>query len=56
MSAFHTVNTVHVVLKARILQWFAIPFSSEPHFVRMLEISSKKLEIQKKHFMQRSTQ
>ena len=24
--------TVHGVLKARILKWFAIPFSSEPHF------------------------
>src|SRR5574337_990740 len=29
-------NTVHEVLKARILQWFAIPFSSRPHFVRTL--------------------
>ena len=28
---FHTVNGV---LKARILKWFAIPFSSRPHFVR----------------------
>ena len=26
----------HGVLKARILKWFAIPFSSEPHFVRPL--------------------
>ena len=26
--------TVHRVLKARILKWFAIPFSSESHFVR----------------------
>ena len=24
------------VLKARILKWFAIPFSSDPHFVRTL--------------------
>ena len=30
---FHTVCGV---LKARILKWFAIPFSSEPHFVRTL--------------------
>ena len=27
---------IHGVLKARILKWFAIPFSSEPHFVRTL--------------------
>ena len=31
---FHTVHTVHGVLKARILKWFAIPFSSGPHSVR----------------------
>ena len=29
-------HTVHVVLKARILKWFAIPFSSGPHIVRPL--------------------
>ena len=29
-------HTVHVVLKARILKWFAIPFSSGPHSVRPL--------------------
>ena len=28
--------TVPEVLKARILKWFAIPFSSGPHFVRPL--------------------
>ena len=28
--------TVHGVLKARMLKWFAIPFSSGPHFVRTL--------------------
>ena len=33
---FHTVHTVHGVLKARILTWFAIPFSSGSHFVRTL--------------------
>ena len=33
MSSFHTV---HGVLKARILKWFAIPFSSGPHSVRPL--------------------
>ena len=26
-------HTIHRVLKARILKWFAIPFSSGPHFV-----------------------
>ena len=30
-------HTVHGVLKARILKWFAIPFSSGPHFVRILQ-------------------
>ena len=29
-------HTVHQVLKARILKWFAIPFSSGPHSVRPL--------------------
>ena len=29
-------HTVHGVLKAKILKWFAIPFSSGPHFVRTL--------------------
>ena len=29
-------HTVHGVLKARILKWFAIPFSSGPHCVRTL--------------------
>ena len=29
-------HTAHGVLKARILKWFAILFSSEPHFVRTL--------------------
>ena len=32
-SPFHTVCGV---LKTRILKWFAIPFSSGPHFVRTL--------------------
>ena len=30
----HAMSTVHGVLKARILKWFAIPFSSGPHSVR----------------------
>ena len=29
-------HTVHGVLKARTLEWFAIPFSSGPHSVRPL--------------------
>ena len=29
-------HTVHGILKERILKWFAIPFSSEPHSVRLL--------------------
>ena len=33
---FLPFHTVHAVLKARILKWFAIPFSSEPHSVRPL--------------------
>ena len=33
-EAWHAV--VHGVLKARILKWFAIPFSSGPHFVGTL--------------------
>ena len=28
--------TVHGVLKVRLLKWFAIPFSSGPHFARTL--------------------
>ena len=27
---------IHGVLKERILKWFAIPFSSGPHFIRTL--------------------
>ena len=33
---FLLFHSVHGVLKARILTWFAIPFSSGPHFVRTL--------------------
>ena len=29
-------HTIHGVLKARILKWFAIPFSNGPHSVRPL--------------------
>ena len=34
--SFCFFHTVHGVLKARILKWFAIPFSSGPCFVRTL--------------------
>ena len=33
---FLPFHTVHGVLKAKILKWFAIPFSSGPHSVRPL--------------------
>ena len=33
---FLPFHTVHGVLKARIMKWFAIPFSSGPRFVRAL--------------------
>ena len=33
---FLSFHTVHGVLKPGILKWFAIPFSSGPHFVRAL--------------------
>ena len=32
----YPLETVHVVLKARILKWFAISFSTGPHSVRPL--------------------
>ena len=35
---FLPFHTVHGALKARILNWFAIPFSSGPHFVRTLHL------------------
>ena len=35
-SVFLPFHVVHGALKARILKWFAIPFSSGPHFVRTL--------------------
>ena len=36
MSYLFHFHNVHGVLKARILTWFAIPFSSGPYFVRTL--------------------
>ena len=38
MRIFHTV---HGVLKARILKWFAVPFSSGPRFVTIAKFSLK---------------
>ena len=35
-TIFLPFQTVNGILKARILKWFAIPFSSGPHFVRPL--------------------
>ena len=34
ISAAIAFHTVHGVVKARILKWFAIPFSSGPCFIR----------------------
>ena len=36
MKTAFSFHTVHGVLEARILNWFAIPFSSGPHSVRPL--------------------
>ena len=36
LQLIHYLHTVHGVLKARLLKWFAIPFSSGPHSVRPL--------------------
>ena len=36
LTVYQTFYTVHGVLMARILPWFAIPFSSGSHFVRTL--------------------
>ena len=37
---FLPFHTVHGVVIARILKWFAIPFSSGPHFIRTLHQKS----------------
>ena len=34
---FLPFHTIHGVLKVRMLKWFAIPFSSGPWFVRILQ-------------------
>ena len=38
---FLPFHTVHGVLKARILKWFAIPFSSGPHSADFIFLGSK---------------
>ena len=39
VSSLSPSHTVHGVLKARILKWFAIPFSRGPHSVRLHDSS-----------------
>ena len=36
MYTYTYYSTVHGVLKARMLKWFVVPFSSGAHFVRTL--------------------
>ena len=36
VPVFLPFHTVHEVLNARMLEWFAIPFSNGPHFARTL--------------------
>ena len=40
---FLPFHTVHGVLKTRIWKWFAIPFSSGPHFVRTLHCDQNQI-------------
>ena len=40
---FLPFHTLHGVLKARMLKWFAIPFSSGPCFVKTLHYDSSVL-------------
>ena len=42
-------HTVHGVLKARILKWFAISFSSGPCFVRSLHHDPSDLGVPMQH-------
>ena len=42
LVSFLPFPTVHEVLKARILKWFVIPFSSGPHSVRMNSMKRQK--------------
>ena len=48
VSYFLPFHTVHGVLVARTLEWFAIPSSSGPRFVRTLQsISHRFIELHK---------
>ena len=38
-QTFLPFHTVHGVLKARILKWFAIPFSSGPHLTELFTMT-----------------
>ena len=40
---FLPFHTVHWVLKARILKWFAIPFSSRPHLSELFTMTHQSL-------------
>ena len=42
-------HTVHGVLKARILKWFSIPFSSGPHAVSPLHHDPPVLGVPTQH-------
>ena len=46
---FLSFHTVHVVLKARILQVFAIPFSQGPHPVSMVLAQKEKCRLIEQH-------
>ena len=41
---FLPFHIVHGIVKARILKWIAIPYSSRPHFVRTLHYDPTILE------------
>ena len=47
---FLLFHTVHGVLKARVLKWLSIPFSSGPHFVRTLHHDPSVLSGPTQHF------
>ena len=49
---FAEVHTVHGILKARILEWFAVPFASGPCFVRTFHQSILK-EINPEYSLER---
>ena len=39
MYTYTYYSTVHGVLKARMMKWFVVPFSSGAHFVRTLHVA-----------------